>query len=116
GDVMKWFGSNTDMHDQKRAEEAQRLLVEAGAALASSLDYRSTLAAVGRLAVPRIADWSRVDVLEDGSLRTVAVEHVDPHKVVLAMELGRRYPEREDAQQGPPHVVRTGKSELATEI
>src|SRR5437763_1714074 len=32
------------------------------------------------------------------------------------MELGRRYPEREDAQQGPPHVVRTGKSELATEI
>src|SRR5437763_8577971 len=32
------------------------------------------------------------------------------------MELGRRYPEREDAQQGPPHVVRTGKSELVPEI
>src|SRR5437764_10419203 len=116
GEVVKWFGSNTDMHDQKRAEEAQRFPVEAGAALASALDYRKTLAAVARLAVPRIADWSRVDVLEDGKLRTVAVEHVDAHKIELALELGRRYPEREDAQQGPPQVARSGESELVTEI
>ena len=70
GGIVKWFGSNTDIHDQKRAEEAQRFLVEAGAALAGSLDYRSTLAAVARLAVPRIADWARVDVIEAGKLRT----------------------------------------------
>src|SRR5438477_589651 len=71
---------------------------------------------VARLAVPRIADWVRVDVLEQGGLRTVGVEHVDAKKVELALELARRYPERDDAQQGPPHVVRTGKSELMTEI
>src|SRR5439155_3729677 len=116
GAVVKWYGSNTDIDDQKRAEEAQRFLVDAGAALASSLNYRSTLAAVARLAVLRIADWCRVDVLEEGRLRTVAVEHVDPRKVELALELGRRYPEREDAQQGPPRVVQTGKSELVPEI
>src|SRR5438105_4080045 len=96
--------------------EAQRFLLEAGAALASSLDYRNTLAAVAKLAVPRIADWTRVDVLEGDRLRTVAVEHVDPRKVELALELGRRYPERTDAEQGPPNVVRTGQSELAAEI
>ena len=116
GGIVKWFGSNTDIHDQKRAEEAQRFLVEAGAAFAGSLDYRSTLAAVARLAVPRIADWARVDVIEAGKLRTVAVEHVDERKVELAWELAHRYQERADAQQGPPHVLRTGKSELATEI
>jgi PAS domain S-box-containing protein len=116
GAVVKWFGSNTDIHDQKRAEEAQRFLVEAGAALAASLDYRSTLAAVARLAVPRIADWARVDVIEDGRLRTLAVEHVEPRKVELAWELARRYQERPDAKQGPPHVLRTGRSEVATEI
>jgi PAS domain S-box-containing protein len=116
GTVVKWFGSNTDIHDQKRAEEGQRFLVEAGAVLASSLDYRATLAAVAKLAVPGIADWARVDVLEDGKLRTVAVEHAEPRKLELALELARRYPEREDAQQGPPHVVRTGRSELAGEI
>src|SRR6266508_5541856 len=116
GSVVKWFGSNIDIHDQKRAEEAQRFLVEAGAALAASLDYRNTLAAVAKLAVPRIADWARVDVIEDGRLRTLAVEHVDANKVELGLELGRRYPESPDAQQGPPHVLRTGKSELASEI
>jgi PAS domain S-box-containing protein len=116
GNVVKWFGSNTDIDDQKRAEEAQRFLVEAGAALADSLDYRKTLAAVARLAVPRIADWSRVDVIEGGRLRTLAVEHVDPEKLELAFELARRYPEKPDAPQGPPHVLQTGESELATEI
>ena len=116
GVVVKWFGSNIDIHDQKRAEEAQRFLVEAGAVLAASLNYHSTLAAVARLAVPRIADWARVDVVEDGGLRTLAVEHVDPKKIELAFELARRYPESPEAEQGPPLVLRTGKSELATEI
>jgi len=116
GAVVKWFGSNIDIHDQKRAEEAQRFLVEAGVVLAASLNYPATLAAVAKLAVPRIADWARVDAVEDGRLRTLAVEHVDPKKVELAFELARRYPENPDAEQGPPLVLRTGKSELATEI
>jgi PAS domain S-box-containing protein len=116
GDIVKWFGSNTDIHDQKRAEEAQRFLVEAGATLGSSLDYRTTLAAVAKMAVPRIADWSRVDMLQNGKLRTLAVEHVDPAKLELALELARRYPEDPEAAQGPPLVLRTGKSELVSEI
>jgi PAS domain S-box-containing protein len=116
GEVVKWFGSNTDIHDRKRAEEAQRFLVEAGAVLGSSLDYRSTLATLAKLAVPRIADWARVDILENDRLRTLAVEHVDPQKIELALELARRYPEAPDAGQGPPLVLRTGESELATEI
>src|SRR5213075_3082973 len=48
--------------------------------------------------------------------RTLAVEHVDPRKIELAFELARRYPESPEAEQGPPLVLRTGKSELATEI
>jgi PAS domain S-box-containing protein len=116
GDIVKWFGSNTDIDDQKRAEEAQRFLVDAGAALGSSLDYRSTLAAVAKMSVPRIADWARVDMLEGGKLRTLAVEHVDPSKVELALELARRYPEDPESAQGPPLVVRTGTSELVSEI
>jgi PAS domain S-box-containing protein len=116
GAVVKWFGSNIDIHDRKRAEEAQRFLVDAGAALAASLDYRSTLVAVAKLAVPRIADWARVDVVEDGHLHTLVAEHVDPKKIELAFELARRYPEDPKALQGPPLVLRTGRSELATDI
>jgi PAS domain S-box-containing protein len=116
GEIVKWFGSNTDIDDRKRAEEAQRFLVDAGATLGGSLDYRTTLAALAKMAVPRIADWARVDILEDGKLRTLAVEHVDERKVELALELGRRYPEDPEAAQGPPLVLRTGESELMTEI
>ncbi len=116
GSVVKWFGSNTDIDDRKRAEEAQRFLVEAGATLGGSLDYRSTLASVAKMAVPRIADWSRVDMLEQGRLRTLAVQHVDPAKIEFALELARRYPEDPDARRGPPNVLRTGESELVPEI
>jgi PAS domain S-box-containing protein len=116
GEIVKWFGSNTDIDDRKSADEAQRFLVEAGATLGSSLDYRTTLAALAKMAVPRIADWVRVDIVEDGKLRTLAVEHVDERKVELALELGRRYPEDPEAAQGPPLVLRSGQSELVTEI
>src|SRR6266576_6642284 len=116
GEIVKWFGSNTDIDDRKSAEEAQRFLVEAGATLGSSLDYRATLAALAKMAVPRIADWARVDIVEDGKLRTLAGEHVDDRKVELALELSRRYPEDPEAGQGPPHVLRTGESQLITEI
>src|SRR2546422_4355013 len=116
GEIVKWFGSNTDIDDRKSAEEAQRFLVEAGATLGSSLDYRTTLAAIAKMAVPRIADWARVDMVEDGKLRTLAVEHVDEQKIALALELSRRYPEDPEAAQGPPLVLRTGESELITEI
>ena len=116
GEIVKWFGSNTDIEDRKSADEAQRFLVEAGATLGSSLDYRTTLAALAKMAVPRVADWARVDIVEDGKLRTLAVEHVDERKIELALELGRRYPEAPDAAHGPPLVLRTGESELVTEI
>jgi PAS domain S-box-containing protein len=116
GEIVKWFGSNTDINDRKSAEEAQEFLVEAGATLGGSLDYRGTLAALAKMAVPRIADWVRVDIVEEGRLRTLAVEHVDARKVELALELSRRYPEDPAAAQGPPLVLRTGKSELIAEI
>src|SRR5439155_736438 len=41
---------------------------------------------------------------------------VDERKVELALELSRRYPEDPEAAQGPPLVLRTGESELITEI
>lgn len=116
GTIVKWFGSHTDIDDQKRVEQSQRFLVEAGAALASSLDYRQTLTTVAQMAIPHIADWVRVDLLEEGRLRTVAVEHTDPAKVEFAFELAKRYPEDPEATYGPPHVLRSGESELMAEI
>jgi PAS domain S-box-containing protein len=106
-----------DITERKRGEQASRLLAEASKSLAALVDYGSTMQKVARLAVPSFADWCAVDMVEaDGSLRRVAVAHVDPSKVELAHELNRRHPPDPDAPQGVPHIVRTGKPELISEI
>ncbi|MGH7193508.1 MAG: PAS domain-containing protein, partial [Candidatus Saccharimonadales bacterium] len=77
GYVARWFGTSTDIDEQKRAEESSRYLAEASAALAGVVDYESTLQKVAKLAVPNFADWSSVDVAnDDGSLRRLADHHL----------------------------------------
>src|ERR671932_2709993 len=106
-----------DVTERKRMEEAQRFLSEAGATLSSSLDYRTTLASVARLAVPRLADWCAVDIVEEeGSLERLAVEHEDPQKVQLAHELQERYPPDPEAPQGVAQVVRSGQAQFSPDI
>lgn len=105
---------------RRKAEEAQKrfeFLAGASNVLASSLDYQTTLASVAELAVPHVADWCTIHILqEDGSVRQIAVAHVDPAKVRWARELERRYPYDPNARSGVPNVLRTGRSELTEHI
>lgn len=96
----------------RRAVEGQTLLIEAGRVLAASLDYRTTLDSVARLAVPKFADWCGVDMLVDGELQRISVAHRNPEKVKWARELQDRFPVDMDSPTGVPNVLRTGKSEL----
>jgi PAS domain S-box-containing protein len=106
-----------DETEQRRIREAQRFLVQASAVLSSSLDYHETLASVARLAVPTLADWCAVDIVEEGGVpRRLAVEHPDPEKIRLAYELERRYPPDPDSPRGLYNVLRTGEPELMAEI
>lgn len=98
-------------------EETQRFLAQAGEALASSLDYQTTLNSVARLVVPHLADWCFIDVVTDnGKLERVAAGHADPVKRAFQEELQERYPTRLDDPVGPASVLRTGKSEWVTRI
>jgi PAS domain S-box-containing protein len=116
GAVVRWFGANTDIDDQKRVERQHRFILEVSAALASSLDYEATLASVARLAVPHVADWCSVHVVDGDALRQVAVAHVDPAKVAYAHELSRRYPSQWSDPSGVAQVIRSGVSECVREI
>ena len=103
---------------QEAAEQAARVrfLADASIELSKSLDYEATLANVARLAVPAFADWCAIDVVEDDRLHRLAVEHVDPDKVRLALELERRYPSDRDAAGGAWEVMRTGQSLLIPDV
>jgi PAS domain S-box-containing protein len=117
GGIARWYGTATDIHDQKLAEESSRYLAEASAALSKVTDYESTLQKVANLAVPHFADWSAVDVADErGGLRRLAVAHEDAAKVALVHELMRDYPPDPEAPTGALEVYRTGKPEFVAEI
>jgi PAS domain S-box-containing protein len=116
GEIVQWFGTNTDIEERRIAEERQQFLAEAGWVLGSSLDYERTLADVAQLVVPKIADWCAIDLLQDGALTRVAVAHPDPLKVALSRELAERYPPDLETGTGPAAVVRTREAELIPEL
>jgi PAS domain S-box-containing protein len=116
GELDFWIGTATDIDDRKRIEEAQRFLLDAGAALSVSLDWRSGLQTVAKLAVPRIADWCAVHVVENGEITTVAAEHADPDKVIFARELQERYPPEPGRGRGAAEVIRTGTPAFVPDI
>ncbi|HSK20819.1 MAG TPA: PAS domain S-box protein [Longimicrobiales bacterium] len=68
-----------DITERKRVERGQRFLAQAGAILASSLDYETTLASVAALTVPELADWCVVYIREaDGTVRRLEIAHANP--------------------------------------
>ncbi|HET7046366.1 MAG TPA: ATP-binding protein [Gaiellaceae bacterium] len=101
------------LETEQRLRERASFLASAGELLASSLDYRQTLAQTARLAVPQLADWCAVDLLsEDGTeIDRLAVAHVDPATDGWAQELGERYPPSLDAARGVANVIRTREPE-----
>jgi PAS domain S-box-containing protein len=101
------------------ARRRLEFLAEASALLADSLDYATTLRNLARLAVPALADWCMVHVVEDaGVVRRIEVAHADPAHAELARELFARYPtfDMRTARGANARVLRSGRAELATGI
>lgn len=115
GRIVRWVGSCTDIDGHKRSEETHRFLAEAGALLASSLEHRQTLPALARLAVPHMADWCSIQLLDTkDDLERVAVAHADPHRLDVIREIEHQYPA--DENDAARRIVRTGASEYVHEL
>jgi K+-sensing histidine kinase KdpD len=100
-----------DVTARRRAADRDRYLGEASRMLALSLDARSALGQLAQLAVPTLADWSTVELLDDrGALEQVAVAHADPDRAQWARELRRRFPQTPSAAGGVEAVVRSGRA------
>lgn len=117
--------STAELHEEQlvqreRLERAHRqatFLAQAGVILGSSLDYEQTLKAVAQLAVPDVADWCAVDMIDgDGHLTRLGTAHVDPAKIEFARTLRERFPDDPDSPGSPWHVLKTGQAAMISGI
>jgi len=102
-----------------KAEAAERrlaFLAEASARLAGSLDVEATLGTIAELAVPALADWCFLEVLDGDLVRQAVVKHVHPEMVRFARDLIARFPIDLEASYGTGKVLRTGEPELVSHI
>jgi signal transduction histidine kinase/CheY-like chemotaxis protein len=104
---------------REQAEAAERrlaFLAEASARLAGSLDVEATLGTIADLAVPALADWCFVEMVEGERIRLAVVKHVQPEMMRFARDLIARFPIDLKATYGAGKVLRTGEPELATDV
>jgi signal transduction histidine kinase len=93
-----------------------RFLVDATTLLSSSLDYATTLAALARLCVAEIADWSVVYALDDrGSPSRLEIAHCDARKAGAAREL-QRIPIARGSGHPVIEVLRTRRPRVVNDV
>ncbi|NVB82882.1 MAG: GAF domain-containing protein [Kofleriaceae bacterium] len=99
--------------EQAEASQRRTAFLAASDSLLSSLDYQETLAAIARIAVPQIADWCIVEIVDDRERGLPAIAaHVNPLKVPFVLALSRKFRARGEARHGIPAVLESGKSRL----
>jgi GAF domain-containing protein len=91
-------------------------LAEASKLLASSLDYTATLKSVAHLAVPSVADWCVVHLVEDGRINLTELVHADPTKKATVERLRNKYRPRPDRPDSVERVIQTGNPVLTPEV
>ena len=101
---------------RSRAEAQLRFLARASELLVASLNWERTLAAIAELAVPTLAGYLVIDVLdENDELHWVVAVHADPAKTDLVRELRIKYP-----PTLPTHPIqvalRTGETQLLPDL
>jgi serine phosphatase RsbU (regulator of sigma subunit)/PAS domain-containing protein len=116
GNVLGAVTTLVDVTEPRRRETEARFLAEATDLLTESLDPEEALRRLARLVVPRLADWCVVYIREGTRIRTVALEHSDPRKVQLGLDLSRRFPIDADGEAGVALVMRTGRSQLTPRL
>ncbi|MFI5239254.1 MAG: ATP-binding protein, partial [Gemmatimonadales bacterium] len=118
GEPERLVGVCADVTDQRRADDAAQFLIEASEVLASSLDYDVTLSNVARLAVPTLADYCIIDLLEPDApagIRRVATAHSDPEQDLLLARV-RDFPPVLHSDGIVARTLRTGAPVIASPL
>jgi PAS domain S-box-containing protein len=116
GAIVSAVAVVADVTRRSHSEEQLRFLARANELLVASLDWEQTLAAIAELAVPALAGYLVIDLLdEDDELHWVVAVHADPDKTELVRDLRASYPPTLSTH--PIQVaLRTGKPQLIPDL
>jgi PAS domain S-box-containing protein len=117
GQVVRWFGTDTDISERRRTEATLRFLAEVSDALSSLVDGASTLQKLADLAIPEIADWCVAHTIQpDGSIQQVAISHLNREKLQRVLDYNRQHPAGWNEILAIGEVLRTGQPELLINV
>lgn len=103
--------------EAEAAERRLAFLAEASAQLSASLDYEVTLSNVARLAVPRLADYCAIDVLDDDNhIRSLEIADINPEKEETGRWLQENHPIDPESNHPVAQVLRSSRPILFTEV
>jgi len=114
-----WIGSAAR---QEGADARLQILAAAGRALGTSLDYAATLEMLAAAAVPTLADWCVIRVIEpDGHIRRLPTTYADATHATAARAMDEYYATHTDATAYTPatgigRVLRTGEPALVPQV
>lgn len=103
----------------RMAEESEsnlHYIAEAGKILASSLDYKRTIATVAKMGIKHMADWCSVDLIKGENVDLIALAHRDQEKIKWAKKYRSQRPPVMASKSGLAQVLKTGKAELYTKV
>jgi len=87
--------------ETRKARRAQQFVADVSAQLGQSLDYQTTLERIAHLAVPEMADYSVLHLVEGADvIRRAAASHVRPELGAL-LTAGRRFHKEGDPVSSP---------------
>ncbi|MEO7822780.1 MAG: PAS domain S-box protein [Gemmatimonadaceae bacterium] len=102
--------------EAENSEKRAALLAEASRVLSASFDYQTTLAALVRLAVPAMADYCALDMIDGETFNRIGEAHVDKSKTSLVNALAS-YPMSVLTQRHPVmRVITTGRPVLEVQV
>ncbi|HEY8470167.1 MAG TPA: ATP-binding protein [Longimicrobiales bacterium] len=116
GHLIGYSGLLRDCTEEKRRDAARRFLLEASRVLGSSLDYRTTLRSVARLAVPAVADIAAVYAFEDHTPMRLEIVHATGETLRITREIERRYPGEALRLRPAIEIARQGEPFLASDV
>jgi PAS domain S-box-containing protein len=106
-----------DVTERKEVQESFEFLAAASSSLAALVDRENALQQAVRIAVPFLADWCVVYVIDDkGAIDYHAHAHHDPRQEPLLSEMLTKYPLDWDSDAATVRALRTGESQLVREV